>query len=145
MCCRVTIEGRGPRHNDIIHLSGFKPGTSGWPGDQSSSTKIRELGDGTWLTLREDSGKTTINIYPAISEYAHHLPRREAGALMFKVGAFLAEDAQSKLVQEASVGMCLIERNVSSLTIAMYPEMPLTFDNLCRGFREVFLGITGET
>lgn len=143
MCCRVTIEGRGPNHNEILRMAGFSAG-SGTGGDTpyEQNTRTRKLEDGTWLTLRESYDRSTLNIYPPVSQYEHHAGRREVAALMFKVGAFLAEDAKGKLVQEASVGMCLMERGVSSLTIAMYPQMPLVFDNICRGFREVFTSVS---
>jgi hypothetical protein len=47
-------------------------------------------------------------------------------------------------MQEASVGHCLIERGKSSILVASYPALPLAFDHVCPGFREVFLGGYGH-
>lgn len=80
----------------------------------------------------------TLNIYPAVSSYEQHFLVREEAALLFKVASFLAEDGESDIVQEASVGQCLIERGKSNLVIASYPSHPLDFDAICPGFKEAF-------
>jgi hypothetical protein len=81
-----------------------------------------------------------LNVYPPVGSLADHSQQRLAAALMFKVAAFLAEDAQAEILQEASVGHCLIERGKSSILVANYPVMPLRFEHVCPGFRDVFLG-----
>lgn len=134
MCCKVSIDKLGPGHTEILRLAGFKS-----PNLDKPYLMTRELDDRTWLTLRVEGSRTTINIYPAVTNYEDHFSRKEAGALMFKVANFLAEDAQGSLIQQASIGKCLYDRNgLSELVIARYPEMPLVFDNICPGFQEAF-------
>jgi hypothetical protein len=137
MCCRTTVNGVGPRALEILQLAGFKGGErSAW---------IRELDNGTWVTVRLDPQRVVLNVYPPVGSLADHSQQRLAGALMFKVAAFLAEDAACEVMQEASVGHCLIERGKSSILVASYPTLPLRFEHVCPGFREVFLGLHGGT
>jgi hypothetical protein len=132
MCCRTTVNGVGPRAIDILQTAGFTGGErSAW---------IRELDNGTWVTVRVDPQRMVLNVYPPVGSLADHSQQRLAGALMFKIAAFLAEDAGCEVLQEASVGHCLIERGKSSILVASYPTLPLRFDHVCPGFREVFLG-----
>jgi hypothetical protein len=132
MCCRTTINGVGPRALEILQIAGFRGGErSAW---------IRELDNGTWVTARLDPQRIVLNVYPPVGSLADHSQQRLAGALMFKVAAFLAEDARCDVMQEASVGHCLIERGKSSILVASYPSLPLRFEHVCPGFRDAFLG-----
>jgi hypothetical protein len=132
MCCRTTVNGVGPRALEILQIAGFKGGErSAW---------IRELDNGTWVTARLDPQRIVLNVYPPVGSLADHSQQRLAGALMFKIAAFLAEDARCEVLQEASVGHCLIERGKSSILVASYPSLPLRFEHVCPGFRDVFLG-----
>jgi hypothetical protein len=133
MCCRTTVNGVGPRALEILQIAGFTGGErSAW---------IRELDNGTWVTVRLDPQRVVLNVYPPVGSLADHSQQRLAGALMFKIAAFLAEDARCDVLQEASVGQCLLERGKSSILVASYPAMPLRFEHVCPGFREVFLGL----
>jgi hypothetical protein len=136
MCCRTTVTPIGPRALDILRMAGFTGGErSAW---------IRELDNGTWVTVRLDPQRVVLNVYPPVGSLADHSQQRLAAALMFKVAAYIAEDADGDVVQEASVGHCLVERGKSSILIARYPAMPLRFEHVCPGFREVFVGGASE-
>ncbi len=136
MCCRTTVAGIGPRAHEILRLAGFRGGErSAW---------TRELDNGTWVTVSFDSQRIVLNVHPPVGSLADHSRQRLAAALMFKVAAFLAEDAGGDIIQEASVGHCLVERGRSSILIASYPDAPLRFEAVCPGFREVFLGRYAE-
>ncbi len=111
-------------------------------GERSAWT--RELDNGTWVTATFDTSRIVLNVHPPVGSLADHSRQRLAAALMFKVSAFLAEDANGEIVQEASVGHCLVERGKSSILIASYPAQPLRFEAVCPGFREVFLGRAAE-
>lgn len=132
MCCRTTVTPIGPRAIEILRLAGFTGGErSAW---------IRELDNGTWVTVRLDPQRIVLNVYPPVGSLADHSQQRLAAALMFKIAAYLAEDAGGDIVQEASVGHCLVERGKSSILIARYPTLPLRFEHVCPGFRDVFVG-----
>lgn len=131
VCCRVTVAGIGSRAREILRMTGFTGGkNTGW---------ARELEDKTWVTATFDNNRIVLNVHPPVSHIGDHSRQRLAAALMFKVATFLAEDAGCKLVQEASVAQCLKERGKSSILIASYPQAPLRFENVCPGFREVFI------
>ncbi len=132
MCCRTTVAGIGPRAKEILRLAGF------FGGERSAWT--RELDNSTWVTATFDSDRIILNVHPPVGSVADHSRQRLAAALMFKVSAFLAEDAGGQIVQEASVGHCLVERGKSSILVADYPDLPLRFEAVCPGFRDVFLG-----
>lgn len=132
MCCRTTVTPIGPRAIEILQMAGFNGGErSAW---------IRELDNGTWVTVRLDPQRVVLNVYPPVGSLADHSQQRLAAALMFKVAAYIAEDSGGDVVQEASVGHCLVERGKSSILIARYPGLPLRFEHVCPGFREVFVG-----
>jgi hypothetical protein len=133
MCCRVTVQPFGPRAIEILALAGFTGGErEAW---------TRPIDANRWVTARVEPSRVVLNVYPPVGSMGDHHVQREPGALMFKVAAFLAEDAGGEVYQEASVGLCLAERGRSSLLIARYPSMPLTFEAVCPGFREVFLSM----
>src|SRR5262245_46079037 len=102
MCCRTTASTLGPSAIDILELAGFKGG--------ERTAYTRELNNGTWVTVRMDHRRAVLNIYPPVGSVADHTHQGLAAALMFKVAAYLAEDADADIIQEASVGHCLVER-----------------------------------
>jgi hypothetical protein len=81
-----------------------------------------------------------LSISPAISLFDHHAGKRIAAGIYFEIAARYAEKVGGTVVQRATVAGCTAGETSSELLLARYPSMPLSFERICRGFRETILG-----
>jgi hypothetical protein len=96
--------------------------------EESASVKV-SLRDG-FLNLR---------ISPVIHRYEHHARLRIAGSIYFEIAAKYAEKVGGTIAQHQNVVGCTVGQT-QSLLLAEYPHVPLQWDRVCAGFREVLLG-----
>lgn len=78
------------------------------------------------------------NISPSVGNYHDHLGKRIAGSVYFEILAKMAEKMNATVIQKANVTGCTTG-GVAQLMLAHYPDMPLSYDRVCNGFREVLL------
>ena len=111
----------------------------------------RDFGNGRSLHVEvlhsEDGSIATLKLSPTIGSHTYddHLRNADTGAMMMKIAMTLAEEADGTVTQLFLRGAC-VEENVvpegmlrEQRVLAVYPHVPLRFENLCRGFREVLL------
>jgi len=85
-------------------------------------------------------GIVRIDLAPTIgAEHTleDHMRNQDMGAVAFKVMMTLAEAGDGIVMQKALRGECYFEQGHDAQVIAHYPDMPLRFENLCFGFRQV--------
>ncbi len=131
MCCRVIVEPVGPDAIDLLLLAGFRPA------EGTDRAWVKTLEDGVVRALR-DSDTMEFTLQPTIATMEHHAAVRQAGAVMFKVAARLAEISRGTMTHASNIGACAAERHSGTAVIATYPAKPLRYENLCLGFRTVF-------
>ena len=108
---------------------------------------------GTWvrqLTLTnslsasydEDGNSLQFRLEPAIGTHSEEEHRVNAplAAIMYKVAMTLAERSGGSIEQQALVNECFFENGRRmERVLAVYPEQPLVFENLCLGFRTALM------
>jgi hypothetical protein len=131
MCCRVVVTPIPAEVLDLLLLAGFHPY------DATLRSWTKQLPDGSVRVARnEDSLEFTL--LPAISAMDHHEMVQVAAACMFKVADRFAEAANGTITHLSNIGLCAAERGGPSAVIAAYPRMPLRFERLCLGFKQLF-------
>jgi hypothetical protein len=98
---------------------------------------IQEEGTVVNASLSEDS--LELNLSPAISVFAHHHGKRLAASIYFEIAAKYAEKVGGEVIQRATVVGCKSGEHPQELLIARYPLLPLSYDRICPGFREVLI------
>ena len=96
---------------------------------QGVKASIERSGDGTAL-LR-------LYLEPSITAYSQHGERRVQASMALELAARVAERVGSEIEQLASVSGCAVS-GVRAHKLASYPSVPLQYENLCRGFVEVY-------
>jgi hypothetical protein len=79
------------------------------------------------------------SISPSISSYTHHYGKRITAGVYFEICAKYAEKVDGTVTQKANVAGCS-NGGVASLVMAVYPNIPLTYERACRGFQELIMG-----
>jgi len=131
MCCRVIVDPLAPGAIDLLLMVGFSLAE----GTDRAWTK--QLEDGVVRAPR-DRDTLELTLQPTIATMEHHAAVRQAGAVMFKVAARLAEMSRGTITHASNIGACAAERHSGTAVIATYPAKPLRYENLCLGFRTVF-------
>lgn len=98
---------------------------------------VRE--ENTQVSVKFDAESLLISLSPVISRMEDHAAHRTSAAIMFEIGWRYVEKVHGEMEQQSTVGECLTERP-SMITIARYPDMPLRWEQVCLGFRSVFIG-----
>ena len=95
--------------------------------------------EGTVVTASLSDDSLELNISPAISVFAHHQGKRLAASVYFEIAAKYAEKVGGEIIQRATVVGCKSGDHPQELVIARYPGLPMSFERICPGFREVLL------
>lgn len=137
MCCRVTLSPTPSADDmdDYMQIAGFaKYGTDRYPfwerviAEEWTQIAVHLLGD-----------KVVIDLHPVVREYREHADKRLAASLMMQTAALIAERTGATIWQEANVMGCVTPEHPSTAVVAVYPEKPLLFENLCLGWKEVLM------
>jgi len=141
MCCRTSVDVLQIGAEEItlvLGVAGFVP--------QSEVYWRRDLGQGRHITasINEDSSGlvgVAFALAPTIGGHSameHHVAA-PAAAVLFKVAQTLAERGNGRIRQLSLLGRCLGEAKGQALLLAQYPHEPLSWESLCRGFKDEFL------
>jgi hypothetical protein len=95
--------------------------------------------EGCSVKANMDEGGLHLAILPTITSYDHHHGKRITAGVYLEMATRYAEKCDGRIVQHANIAGC-IEDGVTDKLLAFYPHMPLTFDRICAGFREIILG-----
>ena len=142
MCCRTSVQPLDiPTAVAILSVGLFRP--TYWPpsNPQYAVTWERAIPEeGAVVSASIANDALELSILPAISVFAHHAGKRLAAGVYFEIAARYAEKVGGVIVQKATVQGCTDGPPAQELVLARYPEMPLSFDRVCPGFRAVILG-----
>ena len=141
MCCRMSVQPLVPEIAvAILTVGQFRP-TFTRAEDGLAVTWERAIPEeGAVVSASIANDALELSILPAISVFAHHAGKRLAAGVYFEIAARYAEKVGGVIVQKATVQGCTDGPPAQELVLARYPEMPLSFDRVCPGFRAVILG-----
>lgn len=102
----------------------------------------REIGKSSVVVREGSDGRLDFALSPPIGSHSpeEHQTNAHAAAIQFKVLMTLAERANGRVIQTSLVSTCLTENASGTRLLAEYPLIPLSFANLCLGFRNVLSG-----
>lgn len=155
MCCRTSIHPLVPEVAEkILVVGGFKPVYWASGRDDIATNWERAVyEDEDWANFvhatlwhgTEGDDTLELNLAPAISVFAQHYGKRRAASVYFEIAAKYAEKVGGRVEQRANVIGCRssADPHVTDLVIASYPEIPLSYDRICPGFKAVLLGSDG--
>jgi hypothetical protein len=128
----------------VLMIGQFKP-VFWLPGKSDSPVTWERViaEEGTTVTASLTGDSLELNLAPAISVYSHHHGKRLAAGVYFEIAARYAEKVGGEVVQRATVVGCK-EGNLpvpQQLVLARYPQLPMSFERVCPGFRELFLQV----
>ena len=142
MCCRTVVQ---PLDREtafaILTVGLFKPVY--WPPDRPDLAVRWERAvpeEGTVVVVLTTNDALELSITPAISVFDHHAGKRVTAGIYFEIAAKYAEKVGGVVVQRATVDGCREGNGTQELLLASYPEMPLSFERVCAGFRSAILG-----
>ncbi len=141
MCCRSHIQlcDLGDEEMQLVlRVAGFES-------DPQRSQWIRFIGQGQFSRFvwarpqrNEESGLLSVSfgLEPTIGGHSagEHKAAGQLASILFKTMMALGERGGGELVQTNLMGPCLQEG--AHRILAVYPERPMLFENLCSGFRE---------
>ena len=97
--------------------------------------------EATAVAATLDGLSLSLSLLPAVSDYAGHAGKRIAASVYFEIAAKYAEKVNGTIVQHSNVGACKgLNGTTTEHLLADYPFMPLLYERVCPGFREVLAG-----
>jgi hypothetical protein len=143
MCCRTEVSPLLPDIARVmLTIGGFVP--QGDPENESrfetAITWRRDITEENCaVTVTLEGGVFRAGINPSISHYSQHDGKRITAGVYFEICAKYAEKVDGTVTQKANVAGCS-NGGVASLVMAVYPNIPLTYERACRGFQELIMG-----
>lgn len=142
MCCRTSVQPLDiATAIAVLQVGLFRP--TYWPpsNPQYAVTWERAVPEeGALVSISIANDALELSILPAISVYAHHAGKRRTAGVYFEIAARYAEKVGGIIIQKATVAGCTDGPPSQELLLARYPEVPLSFERICPGFRAVILG-----
>jgi hypothetical protein len=139
MCCRTSVQPLDPEiATAILTIGRFQPTI--WSAHEEPVCWERAVPEEQARVVASlVNGSLELSLTPAICSFVQHQNKRVAASIYFEIAAKYAEKVGGEVLQKATVSEC---RPVGGhgLIIARYPGLPLTFDNVCRGFQSVLIG-----
>lgn len=137
MCCRSSVQGIPDSWLFILEIAGFRPL------ENKPDHYTRNIGENNWVTARhiEEEERIRFELWPNIGTHSleQHQANATSAAVMFKTAMTLAERGNGEMIQEALVAECHAMNGGPSRVLAVYPNIPLTFDRLCLYFQDVLM------
>lgn len=141
MCCRTSVYPLDiEKAIAVLTIGQFKPVY--WsPGKPETAIHWERLleSEGTVVHAALRDGTLELNLAPAISVMSQHEGKRLAAGVYFEIAAKYAESVGGIIVQRATVLGCK-PHETQELILAKYPDMPMDFTKICKGFQAVLLG-----
>lgn len=134
MCCRSEVRPLDRAIAEaILRVGQFEEKTPGY--------WVRAVPEEGCSVVVNLGGIFEASIQPSISTYDHHHGKRITGGIYFEICAKYAEKVGGEIIQKATVSGCKpADTPIASLVIAQYPDKPLMWERVCRGFQEEILG-----
>lgn len=102
---------------------------------------VRELREeGTQVAAVFNADGMELSIGPSVSKAADHAMKRRAAGVYFEIATRYAEKVGGRIEQRATVEGCTEGAVSKTLVLAQYPDVPMRFDRVCRGFQAAILG-----
>src|SRR3990170_669960 len=141
MCCRLVVPPLDSQLAALTLIIGrFEP-VYWLPGADYAVRWERQVPEeGAVVTASLTGEALELSIAPAISIFAHHAGKRISAGIYFEIAAKYAEKVGGLILQRATVDGCRDSDATQELLLARYPELPLSFERVCAGFRSVILG-----
>ncbi len=140
MCCKTSVYPLDPSLVAAVMTIGrFHPTRWRDSGLPVAWERVIEE-EGTLVVASLQESCLDLNIRPAVSVFSHHTEKRIAASVYFEIAAKYAEKVNGTVLQRATVMGCRDAEHGAELTLARYPEMPLSFERVCPGFQAVLLG-----
>ena len=145
MCCQIVC---GPIDVEIakalLAVGQFEPtGTSDryWARQLGLDEMGRKMAVKASIEINPDgTAQMRLFVEPSITAYDHHAGRRVQASTALEIATRVAEKVGAEIQQLANVVGCS-EDGVRSHLLASYPEYPMRYESLCRGFQELYLGL----
>ena len=138
MCCRLIIT---PLDREVA-IAVLTVGQFKVPNGHTSTSMYYErklLHEGTTVTASlNDPTRLELSISPSVSVYAHHEHKRDAAGVYLEIAARYAQKVNGTITQLSNIEGC-IDDGIRSKVLAVYPEMPMSFNAICRGFQALFV------
>lgn len=133
MCCRTRIHGLSQDLATGLLITGQFL-------QEAEHRFHRDIGDARVVAYFEPaSNSILLSLSPSISTWQGHFDKRDAIGVMYEIATRYAEKIGGRIEQEGiNVAECMGEGRTRLL--AQYPELPMRYENLCPGFKAVFLG-----
>ncbi len=137
-CCRATVRPIVPEIARAILATGrFIP-----MGDSAAAVywqrSIPE--ENTIVKAEIHTDSLSVSISPAVSVYEHHHGKRITAGVYLEIAAKYAEKVGGEIIQHATVPGCVDDGKKDRL-LAQYPDTPLQFSQVCKGFQEEFMNV----
>lgn len=140
MCCRTIVAPLVPEIAVAqLTLGMFKPAYTAAGSEYPTLWERRVDEENCRVTVSIAGQHFEVNISPSISAYDQHLGKRITASLYFEIAALYAEKVGGDVIQRATVLGCKDDFQESSLRLASYPSLPLSFERICKGFQHVLL------
>jgi hypothetical protein len=91
------------------------------------------------ILARFEADHLALSISPSIANMAHHHGKRVTASIYFEIAARYAEKVLGTITQRATVMGCRPEQGECLLLVARYPDLPISFERVCKGFQSVLL------
>lgn len=134
VCCKTTVMPMVREVAEALLAIGQfeRTSPSGWV------RSIPEEDTAVSAYLHED--RLTLSLHPAVSSMIGHAHKRVAAGVMYEMACKYAERVGGLIQQEGiNVPACQTEGKATRM-LAVYPAQRFDYEQLCPGFRAVFLG-----
>ncbi len=146
MCCRTSIQPLDLQTAiAILKVGLFRP-VYWLPTNPDLAVNWQRVipEEGTTVNASLANGALELNLSPAVSIFAHHHGKRITASVYFEIAAKYAEKVDGEIRQRATVAGCKDGEHAQDLLLGHYPELPLSFERICAGFRAVLLNGDGS-
>lgn len=144
MCCRLRVFPLDVElAATVLTIGMFEPASIVQEGETPKFWKRDVPEENCTVNVSLTAGSFEASIAPSISAYNHHKGKRITAGIYFEVSSKYAAKVGGKIEQLANVTGCKEGTAPSTLLLADYPEMPLRWETVCRGFQEELMAGAG--
>lgn len=124
---------------EIGQFARISKGDLYWKRELGLDEMGRMTGVKATIDLNQDgTGNLRLYIEPSITSYEQHAERRIQASTAMEIATRYAEKVAGEINQYANITGCITEGGIRTHKLAHYPMIPLAYENLCTGFKEVY-------